>query len=175
MESLPNELKLQIFGHVQETSTLSSLIHASPAFHAVYVAHRSEIFLDVTLQNLKAHGIIFDKPMHWAEVCVKSGQGASQILPQALRAVSDQIKSQSSIVLTIEECLGLLEIVHVNTWVDEEDEPDSIVRVGMPAYPFDEAPMVRTAFRKGHGEAYPCGVDRYTLIFIEEMSAAIIC
>ena len=100
--------------------------------------------------------------MRWAEVCVKSGQGASQILPQALRAVSDQIKSQSPIVLTIEECLALLEIVHVNTWVDEEDEPDSIVRVGMPAYPFDESPMVRIAFGKGHGEAYPCGVDRYT-------------
>lgn len=172
MESLPTELKLQIFSHVQELSTLSSLVHASPEFHAVYAAHRSEIFLNFTLRNLEAHGIIFDKPIHWAEVCVKWGKGTRQILTQALRSVSHQIKNDSSIDLSIEECLALLNIVHINTWVDVKDDPTSIESVGMPAYPFDESPIVRNAFRRAHGNLYPCGVDRYALIFIQELTAA---
>ena len=175
MESLPTELKLQIIGHVQEVSTLSSLIYASPGFHAVYAAHRSEVFLECTLQNLKARGIVFDKPIYWVEVCVKSGRGARQMLTQALRAVSDQVKSKSSIYLRIEECLALLNIVHINTWVDATNDPNCIEPVGMPAYPFDESPIIRNKFRKGHGGPYPCGVDRYALIFVEEMSSADIC
>ena len=96
MEFLPTELKLQDFGHVQELSTLSSLTHASPAFHAVYAVHRSEVFLNFTLRNLKAHGIIFDKLIHWVQICVKSGKGARQILTKALSAVSGLNQEQVS-------------------------------------------------------------------------------
>lgn len=170
MENLSPELKLQVFDQIQEVSTLSALVHASPAFHIVYAAHRSEIFLKLTLRNLKSHGIVFTKPIHWAEVCVKSGKGARRTLRRTLETVSAQIESKSPINLTIEECLALLNVVHINTWVDAEDDPMGIVCVGMPAHPFKESPIVEMMYKRAHGEQYPCGVERYALFIIEEMA-----
>ena len=44
LEALPNELKLMVIHHLDERMDLKNLVHASPAFHAMYWASRRELY-----------------------------------------------------------------------------------------------------------------------------------
>ena len=52
MEALPSELKLQILCYV-DFRALRALVHASPAYHAIYQASREKILTRVTLHSLR--------------------------------------------------------------------------------------------------------------------------
>ena len=52
METLPPELKLKILRRV-DFSTLKALVHASPAYHALYRSSRLEILTSATLSYLE--------------------------------------------------------------------------------------------------------------------------
>lgn len=71
MEALPPELKLNILGRV-DYQTLKAVVHASPAYHAVYRSARLEIFTSATLKHLDEVGFNIDPPSTW----LKTGKGS---------------------------------------------------------------------------------------------------
>lgn len=57
LESMPYELKVAILHNLPDVQTLSSLIHASPAYHAVYTGDREALLTSSTLRDLQGRDI----------------------------------------------------------------------------------------------------------------------
>ena len=62
LDSLPFELKFKLLRALPDISTLSNLVHASPAYHELYVANCEKIFTAVTINGLEGKGIDILKP-----------------------------------------------------------------------------------------------------------------
>ena len=60
--SLPFELKFKLLKTLPDISTLSNLVHASPAYHELYAANCETIFTAVTINELEGKGIDILKP-----------------------------------------------------------------------------------------------------------------
>ena len=134
LELLSVELKIQILKYLPDTRSLQSLIHASPAFHNLYLKVRTEIFTAVTVTELKARSVDLLNPVVICEVRVdpKDQPGEEDKAPlQAipLQAIYDDFKfpddhwRNSSTVpvlkLSIEHCLSLLKIREMVAWMVE--------------------------------------------------------
>lgn len=176
MEALPTELKLLIIDKIRDLSTLSTLVHASPMFHRVYAARRSDIFTQVTVRVLQSQGICFTVPISWAEVCFERPLAACQPLRQTLMIINHHLmtKSDSPMVLTIEQCKSLLNIVHVNVYVDAQSMyqfPSWNRCKSMPAYPYSNAPAIKRMIGPRiikESSTYPCGVHRYYVLILAD-------
>ena len=188
MESLPTELMLRIFDYVQELPALSALVHASPSFHEVYAAMRTEIFTAVTLRSLEARDILFTEPIGWAEVCLTAGKsavlprpGEADLLTSVLKKINLQIesKSRSRMVFSVNECLVLGKILHIVAYSVEKKRDDfslAYTSISRPQYPFLTAPNLwklwklwkKNAAWEAKSARYPGGVRQYCLILVED-------
>lgn len=66
LTSLPPELKIKLLKLSTSVADLSSLIHASPTYHNVYVANREVILSTVTLYELLLKDVDILKDMPFA-------------------------------------------------------------------------------------------------------------
>lgn len=81
LHDLPAELKLKILILLSDFSALSNLVHASPAYHDVYVANREAIWTTITLRELRTRGINILKPMPFIEVRVRENRYKGYVKP----------------------------------------------------------------------------------------------
>ncbi len=68
----------------QDVSTLSNLVHASPAYHSTYAANRKAILTKVTLQDLESRDIDVLEPLHFVEFTVQDEDHFSHLLEPAI-------------------------------------------------------------------------------------------
>ena len=57
LEDLPIEIKVMILSYSSHLSSLSSIVHASPAYHQAYCGAREEILHAMTIHTLQEHDI----------------------------------------------------------------------------------------------------------------------
>lgn len=81
LEDLPAELKIRILQILPDFTALSNLVHASPAYHDVYVANREAIWTTITLRELRTRGIDILKPMPVIEVRVRDNRFKGYLQP----------------------------------------------------------------------------------------------
>ena len=183
IDSLPVELRIQILDEIEDHPTLSALVHASPVIHKVYAAHRSKILPQMTLRTLKARGIVFTKPIDWAEVCFKTGKQyrkpcreEQSLLSSLFQSINQQLRSPSvtPAAFNVQQCLCLMKIAHMNTY-RLADNPKKIFgqtkSEELPAYAFPHTPDILEAFEKTGSRIYPCGMSRYALIVVGDFDS----
>lgn len=81
LDCLPAELKIKILQILSNFSGLSNLVHASPAYHDVYVANREAIWTTITLRELRTRGIDILKPTPFIEVRVRANRFKGYLQP----------------------------------------------------------------------------------------------
>jgi len=114
LESMPTELKIAVLEQLPDIKTLSALIHASPIFHAVYLANREEILTSTTLHELstKDRPISIDELLKAAALChlvTKNGKLDPNLEP-AIKACQAQARANSGKVclkLSVDHCIAL--------------------------------------------------------------------
>ena len=57
MEDLPSEIKIMILCHMPDVSSLSSIVHASPAYHQSYLGTRDEVLHAMTVRTLQKNDL----------------------------------------------------------------------------------------------------------------------
>ena len=57
LEDLPIEIKVMVLSYMSHLSSLSSIVHASPAYHQAYCGAREEILHAMTIRILQEHDI----------------------------------------------------------------------------------------------------------------------
>ena len=150
MESLPTELKFMILHKIRDINTLSSLVHASPAFHMTYRngGLRFQIFTAVTLNQLHDRDIDIIMPTTFSELlfCAESTCGQQLSLAEeyeatirafpatvvpgfllelkaAIEAAQEQAQRHNKpITLDYKQCKSLLYIVGIVGWQFKVDE-----------------------------------------------------
>lgn len=184
IDSLPIELEIQILDEIEDISTLSALIHASPAIHKIYVAHRSKILPQITLRTLKARGIVFTTAIDWAEVCFRTGKQyrkpcreEQSLLLFVFQSINRQLQSHSStpMVFDVQQCLCLLKIAHMITYRGGDNTKKVLEQLEseeLPAYSFLHVPDIlevskETGYRI-RSRTYPCGRIHYGLIVVRD-------
>ncbi len=81
LDDLPAELKIKILQFLSDFSALSNLVHASPAYHDVYIANREAIWTTITLRELRTRGIDILKPTPFIEVRIKENRFKGYLQP----------------------------------------------------------------------------------------------
>ena len=87
METLPSELKLNILRQV-DFPTLKALVHASPAYHAVYRSSRLEMLTSATLFHLATIGLNLKPIFQWYQSPDHVGAPDSWYLLVGLRGLN---------------------------------------------------------------------------------------
>jgi len=81
LDGLPAELRIKILQFLSDFSALFNLVHASPAYHDVYVANREAIWTTITLRELRTRGIDILKPTPFIEVRVRENRFKGYLQP----------------------------------------------------------------------------------------------
>lgn len=81
LDDLPAELKFKILQTLSDFSALCNLVHASPAYHDVYVANREAVWTTITLRELRTRGIDILKPVPVIEVLVRDNRFVGYVQP----------------------------------------------------------------------------------------------
>ncbi len=131
IESMPTELKIALLEQVSDIHSLSALIHASPIFHAVYLANREDILTKTTLQEMstKDQSLNINELMKSAVVChlgTKNGKLNPNVEP-AIIACQAQANTTTDIKLTVDHCIALRTLRFYYGWQiaeRQESEPD---------------------------------------------------
>ncbi len=108
---------------MSDVASLSSLIHASPSYHAVYRAMRNEVVTMVTLQEPESHDLHIQEPMSFVEICVHGGQYPDRYLRSAIADCQDQAWDHKRIQLTVLQYQALLTLVNLVGWTIHEEGP----------------------------------------------------
>lgn len=116
LEALPLEIKCMIFRHLPYIQTLSALVHASPAYHAAYVAFREQIFTRFTLLELQKRRINVLTPGSFLEVNTISDEIPNPLVKVAILACHEAVHAKKVVRLTIDQCLALLTLRDVIGW-----------------------------------------------------------
>jgi len=116
LEDLPVELRLMIFPHLPDVSTLSALVRASPAYHAVYAAHQEEILSHFTVKELGNRNADILTPASFVEVNTPDNEARKSHLRSAIPAYHRAVQQHKHPRLTVEQCLALLAIRDVVRW-----------------------------------------------------------
>lgn len=131
LESMPAELKIALLQQMPDIDTLSTLNHASPVFHAVYLANREDILTKTTLRELstKNQPLNIDELLKPASLChfvTRNGE-LDPNLEFAIRACQAQANKTTDIKLTVDSCIALRTLCFYYGWVlarPLESEPD---------------------------------------------------
>ena len=115
---MPTEVKLMILRFCPDVRALSSLVHASPAYHALYTVYREEVLTTVTLQTLHQRNVRILKPMHAALVYLKGPDINFYMVEQAVQLCTQQLLQRvPTIKLSTEYCQALLNIQATKRWL----------------------------------------------------------
>ena len=128
MEALPPELKLKILKRI-DYPALKAVVHASPAYHAVYRSFRLELLTSVTLKHLEEIGFNLNPPSTWpkhihampgcpdyrrVEICVPKPGPPTDILAAAFNSYFTHLERSEGrrgpLRLLVAECVALLSI-----------------------------------------------------------------
>ncbi|KAL8814787.1 MAG: hypothetical protein Q9191_008519, partial [Dirinaria sp. TL-2023a] len=124
LETLPSEIRHMILLALPDPTALRALIHASPNYHATYLAKRKQIFTILTLRTLHHRKISLLHPLRFAEVLLPRqhldpfSSSPTSTLWTALSSISIQISiaPRKPVELSIDECRALLHLVDVVAW-----------------------------------------------------------
>ena len=119
LKDLPVELRLMIFPYLPDITTLSALVHASPAYHAAYAAYaanREKIFTCFTIKELKNRDADILTPASFVEVNTPDNEARRSYLKSAVPAYLQAVEEHKEPRLTVEQCLALLAIRNVVRW-----------------------------------------------------------
>lgn len=116
LENLPIELKLMVFPYLSDTTTLSALVHASPAYHAAYAADREKILTHFTIMELDNREADILKPASFVEVHTSDNESRRSYLESGIPAYHQAVQGHKEPRLTVEQCLALLAIKDVVRW-----------------------------------------------------------
>lgn len=116
LEDLPVELRLMIFPYLPDITTLSALVHASPAYHATYAANRGEIFTYFTIKELENRNTDILMPASFVEVNTTDNEARWSHSISAIPAYHRPVQEHQEPRLTLEQCLALLAIRDVVRW-----------------------------------------------------------
>lgn len=110
LEALPNEAKLMILRQLPDLLTVSSIVHASPAFHQVYRLARVEILTRFTIEHLldvNEHAL---ERTAFMSIAFHGGEGAHgrYQISCALSRIWTLVENEQTIELPVEDCLALL-------------------------------------------------------------------
>jgi len=115
-EDLPVELSLMIFRHLPDITTLSALVHASPANHAAYAAHREGIFTNFTINELRNRDADITMPAAFVEVNTTDNEARKSHVKSGILTYHEAVQEHKNLRLTVEQCLALLAIRDVVRW-----------------------------------------------------------
>ena len=116
LEDLPVELRLMVFLHLLNVTTLSTLVHASPAYHAAYAANGEKIFTHFTIKKLRNRDADILKQASFVEIHTSDNEARRSYLELAIPAYHQAVQESKEPRLTIEQCLALLAIEDVVRW-----------------------------------------------------------
>lgn len=120
LESMPTELKIAFLKQLPDINTLSALVHASPVFHAVYLAIREDILTKTTLRELstKNQSLNIDDLLKPASLChfvTRNGE-LDPNLESAIKACQAQANKTTDIKLTVDSCIALRTLCFYYSW-----------------------------------------------------------
>ncbi|KAG6995836.1 hypothetical protein G7Y79_00041g077880 [Physcia stellaris] len=134
VEKLPSEIGLLILHQIPDRGSLGNLIHASPAYHRLYLTIREEIFTKLTIRELVSRGFDPFSENNVIKVLVDPGPYVYYHVNQppldidiwdAARELYKQCQHQSQVAgsgkgrivkSSISACLSLLNIIDSRGW-----------------------------------------------------------
>jgi hypothetical protein len=142
LESMPTELKIALLEQVSDIHSLSTFIHASPIFHAVYLANREDILTKTTLPELstKNQSLNIDELLKPAGLChlvTKAGDLDANLEP-AIKAGHAQANNTTDIKLSVDHCIALRTLLFYYSWQIEESHLPT-PHIHLVAYPNNKA------------------------------------
>ena len=115
LDHLNIEIKLHILQDIPNIKSLCSLIHASPAMHAVYANVQRQIYTRVTLNELVERDIDILTPALFLQVKLLSRVG--KILQPAIRSLYHQLTApKGPVVLDLDQCRALRQLEDIVPW-----------------------------------------------------------
>lgn len=105
-----------IIRRLPDIASLSALVHASPAYHALYAAHRERILTRFTVVELSNRSINVTQRASFLEVNVKGDGLPSPHIKTGILALHKALREQMMAQLSVEQCLALLTLRQVVTW-----------------------------------------------------------
>lgn len=120
---MPTELIINILEQMPDVNTLSAIVHASPVYHAIYLAKREKILTEVTLRKIEELEIT--SYAGWEEVdpvevsfLTKPKYVDRKIIELAIRRCHAQYQAdgRDNIRLSINECIALRSLTACNFW-----------------------------------------------------------
>ncbi len=115
---------MALLRQMPDINTLSALIHASPIFHAVYLANREDILTKATLRELstKNQSLNLDELLQPASLChlVTKNRKLDRNLEPAIKACHAQANSATDIKLSVDQCIALRNLLFYYSWQIEE-------------------------------------------------------
>lgn len=165
-----------IFRHLPYIQTLSTLVHASPAYHAAYVAFREQIFTRFTILELEKRRVNVLTPGCFLEVNTVDNEVPSPLIKVAILACHEAVLAKKKARLTIDQCLALLTLRDVVGWsvklIDDEGRICAVVWASHSkvkwrwfVQPRQQTAMVRDIHR-GH-QKYRYGRKNYFFIDLD--------
>lgn len=118
-----------IFRHLPYIQTLSALVHASPAYHAVYAAFREQIFTRFTILELQKRRINVLTSGSFLEVNTIDNTVPNPLVKVAILACHDAVGARKIGRLPIDQCLALLTIRDLVGWSVKIHHEDGIIAV----------------------------------------------
>ncbi|KAL8826171.1 MAG: hypothetical protein Q9191_003964 [Dirinaria sp. TL-2023a] len=144
LESLAPEIKTEILRHMPDVHTLKAFVHASPSYHAIYEALRTEILTTATLNTLRQRKIDIWSPAAFGKVTLRNTKyhpyedpeefpypASSESVIENDRALVERLEKllprfwkefntkDRTVKLSVEDCLVLLQIEryhHCTLW-----------------------------------------------------------
>ena len=127
LDTLPNELKRLILQAAPDVATLSTLVHSSPSYHAVYLTFRTKCLTEITLRELENRNIDVLTPMSFVEVCTRGNQSPDYTLGLTIERCYRQTQKNQSIRLSARRCRALLTLKDLIGWyVERKNGLDTI-------------------------------------------------
>ena len=123
LENMPMEIKIIILSQIPDIGFLSAIVHASPIFHATYLA-RAEILSSIVLVTLEQRGLEFAQIAHALEIY--SHTANQDIYIPIVHDCYQQLASGvRQLTLTVDQSISLLDIAIAVIWVADSDAKSS--------------------------------------------------
>lgn len=129
LETIPPEIKHNIFSNLTRIADLKSLVHASASYYRTYLSDntREKVLTELTLSELEARDVNLFHPVPFLEICLRDRARLGPETESALVAVRAQRKTQirarnegvkviPRIKLSVAECVALLNIQDILPW-----------------------------------------------------------
>ena len=113
LEVLPTEIKVMILCHMPDLSSLSSIVHASPAYHQAYCGARGAILHAITVHTLQSKGIGLLDPwtaLHTPQLHIHFPEGIKVVREYVERYSGGLMDDSHRQCLPLEDSLAILKL-----------------------------------------------------------------